>query len=97
MNLFSDDLLLLRAIYMILMIASIMVGILILARIREIHLNMNSRLDQLLVSTKSEAHASGVLEERERTIAREASNERNDELDKASQKLPGLEIERLGR
>ena len=46
-------------------IALCLMGILILSRIRELHLIMNSRLDQLLEATKLAATAQGHQDERD--------------------------------
>ena len=37
-------------------------------RIREVHLSVNSRLDLLIASVKTAAHAAGVQEERDRRV-----------------------------
>lgn len=43
-----------------------------LLKIREIHITMNSRLDQLLQSSMGEAHAAGVEQERSRETLRQS-------------------------
>lgn len=62
-----------RGVFMVLIVTSILVGLWNAVKIREVHLSMNGRLDRLLSSAVGEAHAAGVAEERERTIAREES------------------------
>lgn len=76
-----------RGIFMGLILLSILIGLWNAIKIREIHLSMNSRLDQLLITAKGEAHAAGVLEERGREVAERASSNRQDELDEATKAL----------
>lgn len=47
--------------------AALIVSIKSKEAIREVHLSLNSRLDQLITATRQEAHAAGVNEEKKRT------------------------------
>lgn len=66
---------------------SIGVGLWNVIKIREIHLSMNSRLDQLLASSAGEAHAAGVIEERAREAASKAALLRQGERDVSQSRL----------
>lgn len=63
----------------VLCIIAILIGLWNALKIREVHLVTNSRLDQLLTSSISEAHAAGVEHERARELARLAAVNRERE------------------
>ena len=63
------------------------IGLWTVMKVREIHLSMNSRLDQLLTTSMDEAHAAGVSQERAREAAERSSVARQEERDVSQARL----------
>jgi len=79
------------------LIIAIGIGLWNAVKIREVHLSMNSRLDQLLMSSIGEAHAAGVEAERNREIARLSADAREVERRGETSDKTWLQDEDKGR